>query len=269
MHCSRREVSGRSVENNAVLSLCSTGAGAVVSKYKKPSTSSQLLYRPRSSARLSMEQRPSSVLGAVQIVEGPDGFGNCLRATCCIERGQRVMEEVPLIRGEPLSQLPPISAFAAVAAASPLSNAPEIGGAGWPCKSAFDPHLFGLLLAFIDADVDTQRAVLDSSNIQSEMEQSPSSGLPSAGPSELSCQLAEDELRERGPPWLAEEWPLPAEVAASGLLHGCCGSLRSTRCRLLAGARYIELQASSPIVAMAPTWRCTRIRCVASGSSQR
>ncbi len=158
------------------------------------------------------------MLDRVAIVDGPDGFGRCLRATCAIERGELVMEEEPLICGDALSSLPPLSAFAAVAAAAPLVSAPEIGGVAWPRESTFDAHLFGLLLAFMDADEQTQLAVLDGSNIQSEMEQAPSAGLPSAGPSELSAQLAERVLRERGPPWLAEEWSLPSGVPCEGLL---------------------------------------------------
>lgn len=38
------------------------------------------------------------------------------------------MEEQPLIRGDAYSSLPPLSAFAAVAASIPLVSAPEIGG---------------------------------------------------------------------------------------------------------------------------------------------
>eukprot|EP00900_Chrysochromulina_parva_P026918 jgi/Chrpa1/8860/Chrysochromulina_OHIO_Genome00004146-RA len=128
------------------------------------------------------------------------------------------MEEQPLIRGDAYSSLPPLSAFAAVAASIPLVSAPEIGGTAWPRESTFDTHLFGLLLAFIDSGEQTQLAVLDSSNIQSEMEKAPSAGLPSAGPSELSALLADRVLRERGPPWLAEEWNLPSGVPTEGLI---------------------------------------------------
>ena len=88
------------------------------------------------------------------------------------------MEEQPLIRGDAYSSLPPLSAFAAVAASIPLVSAPEIGGTAWPRESTFDTHLFGLLLAFIDSGEQTQLAGLDSSNIQSEMENAPSAGLP-------------------------------------------------------------------------------------------
>ena len=123
-----------------------------------------------------------------------------------------------MIRGDAYSSLPPLSAFAAVAASIPLVSAPEIGGTAWPRKSTYDKHLFGLLLAFIDSSEETQLAVLDSSDIQSEMEQAPSAGLPSAGPSELSALLAERVLRERGPPWLAEEWNLPSGVPTEGLI---------------------------------------------------
>ena len=53
-----------------------------------------------------------SLVNHVRIVEGPDGFGNCLRATRAIKRGEVVMEERPLICGDALSALPPIVAFA-------------------------------------------------------------------------------------------------------------------------------------------------------------
>ena len=160
-----------------------------------------------------------SLVNHVRIVEGPDGFGNCLRATRAIKRGEVVMEERPLICGDALSALPPIVAFAKVGeGAAPILANPAIGGAAWPRESTFDTHLFGLLLAFIDADADTQLAVLDASNIQSEMEQSPAPGLPAAGPSEVSARQAEAALRERGAPWLAEEWSLPAGVSPEGLL---------------------------------------------------
>jgi len=163
----------------------------------------------------------SSKLDRVIVVDSaasPDGFGRCLRAACAIKKGELVMEEQPLIRGDAYSSLPPLSAFAAVAASIPLVSAPEIGGTAWPRESTFDTHLFGLLLAFIDSGEQTQLAVLDSSNIQSEMEKAPSAGLPSAGPSELSALLADRVLRERGPPWLAEEWNLPSGVPTEGLI---------------------------------------------------
>ena len=156
-----------------------------------------------------------------RIIDGPNGFGKCLVATRDIRCGEIVMEEMPLLRGDPLSSLPPIGAFASLKAAAPLpKTAHEIGGAAWPRESTFDSHTFGLLLAFIEADVATKHAVLF--GMQHQMERAPNEGLPEISAAEETARLAEQALRERGAPWLAEDWDLPAEWTVE--LEGADGS---------------------------------------------
>ena len=149
-----------------------------------------------------------------RVVDGPDGLGRCLRATRSLRVGEIVMLERPLLFGEPPDELPPISAFASIPeAASPMpSDVPELGGKAWPRQSTFDAKVFGLLLSFAEADNATRAVFL--AELQHEMERP----FDRVGPAEECARLAEEALRARGAPWLAEEWELPEGVEARGLL---------------------------------------------------
>lgn len=149
-----------------------------------------------------------------RVVDGPDGLGRCLRATRSLRVGEIVMLERPLLFGEPPDELPPISAFAAIPeAASPMPiDIRELGGAAWPRQSTFDTKVFGLLLSFAEADNATRAIFL--AELQHEMERP----FDRIGPAEECARRAEEALRARGAPWLAEEWELPEGVEARGLI---------------------------------------------------
>ena len=105
-----------------------------------------------------------------RVVNGPEGLGRCLVATRAVRKGEIVMLEKPLLRGEPHAELPPIAAFAAVPdAAAPMpDDLPELGGDAWPRRSTFDTKVMGLLLAFAEADHATRAIFL--AELQHEME---------------------------------------------------------------------------------------------------